>query len=253
MSGWETNQSCDQQYIATDDSCSCLAYADLLNNITDECYSSSTAATTLRTSLTCVAGVGDSYVLADATGTLVGCNTSGLSSINGLVTHNDRSTSLVAPSSVECGSAGEFQTGLDTGNTTLGFVGPYASDTWAVVLSGVNDSVWFGADGTTLVIQGSDSRISPGRDLNITTRVSKHAVLNGTFRFSWTYESVDTNGAFFDPAFYLNNQAIQLSADFGPLTQNGSISMYVENDDLVGFAVSSTDLVQGWAVGNYRL
>ena len=114
---------------------------------------------------------------------------------------------LLEANAIGCDADGRLKTGADKGNSTRGFVGPYANTTWDITLHGGNDSVSFAGDGSTLTIQGSDGLVSPNSTLALTTRVSRNAVLNGTLAFTWDYVSIDIDGPFFDPAFYLNNQA----------------------------------------------
>jgi hypothetical protein len=93
----------------------------------------------------------------------------------------------------------------------------------------------------SLVIIGSNTFTGS----SLTGSVSFVAPVDATYAFDWSFSTAD--GAQFDPAYYINGTAYQLTDNFGSQTQSGTQSVTVTAGSTFGFSVVTTDDVQGSA------
>jgi hypothetical protein len=72
------------------------------------------------------------------------------------------------------------------------------------------------------------------------TETSITVNIAGTFNFQWDYYTNDADPSY-DPAYYINGIAVQLTNDVGPNSQTGSISFFANAGDVIGFGIDATD------------
>jgi len=93
----------------------------------------------------------------------------------------------------------------------------------------------------SLVIVGSDS----GTGNSLTGSVSFVAAVSATYSFDWSFSTSEDPA--FDPAYYINGIAFQLTNNSGPQTQSGTKSVTVAAGSTFGFSVVTADDVYGSA------
>jgi hypothetical protein len=121
-----------------------------------------------------------------------------------------------------------------------GFFGSMDPSNWTQDLGGGNGSIAFNNNAVT--ITGSNSF----QITQISTYASIVAPVTGTYTFDWNYSTTEVL-PFYDPGFYLNGTYYQLTADYGNIEQNGSVSINVNEGDLLGFGIVTLDDVGGAA------
>jgi hypothetical protein len=126
---------------------------------------------------------------------------------------------------------------IDGGGSFVGFNGDYSSSNWAIETNTGNGTVSIG--NTPMTVVGSDGVFPFAGGGEIDTRASLILTQGGTISFNWDFNTTD--GAQFDPAYYINNVPVQLTDDTGPQSQDGSISFAANAGDLIGFGVNSVD------------
>ncbi len=121
-----------------------------------------------------------------------------------------------------------------------GFTGDYAPANWTVDLGGGDGSV--DIDEISMTVVGNDNE-----QVGILTQATIVVAASGEFTFDWDYVSGDIadpgvpDGPEFDPAFYINGVAVQLTDDLGPNNQSGSESFFANAGDVIGFGINATD------------
>ncbi len=94
---------------------------------------------------------------------------------------------------------------------------------------------------TDFVLTGSDDGSG---NPNLTTFADvalAHSLVSG----SYTYQSFDADGPFYDPAGYIAGSLVQLSNSGGPAIQTGTFSFEIVSGQTYGFYVNSSDSVFG--------
>ncbi|MCH1581613.1 MAG: T9SS type A sorting domain-containing protein [Flavobacteriales bacterium] len=125
----------------------------------------------------------------------------------------------------------------DFGNT-------YGPDSWTLVTTGNQSSVTINDDGTELVIEGPlDEQFGPGGGVGF-AKACQPARARLSVTFDWYYDlstSWPNTGSFADPAFYINDDVIHLSATtlWGNQNQSGTKTIVVEQGDEFGWGVES--------------
>jgi len=144
-----------------------------------------------------------------------------------------------------------------------GFSGPYDPTRWTTTLTGAQPGggppAGVDASGapSTMTVVGGDGVLPGGTDCWDDTLANPRkgcaifytltAVKAGTVRFDWVYESFDnSSSARYDIFGYIVNGAkTQLTADEGPVVQNGSISFAVLAGQTFGFWLDCGDCGYG--------
>ena len=93
----------------------------------------------------------------------------------------------------------------------------------------------------SLVIVGSNSNTGS----SLTGSVSFVAPVDGTYSFDWSFSTID--GAYFDPAYYINGTAYPLSDIYGSQSQSGTQSVTVTAGSTFGFSIVTVDDIAGSA------
>jgi len=112
------------------------------------------------------------------------------------------------------------------------------------------DGYGIGTPAINVLVQGSSSASSSNGSLvivgsnsnsgqTLTGSVSFVATVSATYSFNWSFSTTD--GAEYDPAYYINGTAFQLSNNFGPQTQSGTQSVIVNAGSTFGFSVVTLD------------
>ena len=120
------------------------------------------------------------------------------------------------------------------------FSGPYAPANW--VENHLSDtaidlgSADFSGAPASVTLFGSDN----GLDAASEFRLTAVAAAGGTFSFNWAYSTVDDT-PLYDPAGVFLNGNLQLSDNDGAIAQSGSRSFAVNQGDVIGFWVGTTD------------
>lgn len=127
------------------------------------------------------------------------------------------------------------------------FSGPYAPANWmtnhlpdATFDSGSAD---FSGAPASVTLVGSDNGFGAPSEFRLTAV----AATGGTFSFNWAYESFDSDSPLQDPAGAFRNGNVQLSSNGGATNQSGSFSLAVNQGDVIGFWVGTTDNLFGGA------
>jgi hypothetical protein len=81
----------------------------------------------------------------------------------------------------------------------------------------------------------------------VLTQTSTMVNVSGTFSFNWDYYTNDADGPFYDPAYYINGVAVQLTDNAGPFSQTGTITFFANAGDVIGFGINSFDSGAGEA------
>lgn len=126
-----------------------------------------------------------------------------------------------------------------------GFTNEFAPENWSVLSMG--DGIITHTE-DEIFIFGSDSDEG---GFDILTEVSIVAPFSGTFTFNWLYQTTD--GPTFDIAYYLNDVLFILAQEedefgfnFGTAAQSGTVTIEVQEGDVIGFGVNATDDCCGW-------
>lgn len=118
----------------------------------------------------------------------------------------------------------------DEGNS-VGFVQYYNQWAWNYVN---------GDGGGFSSMTPSSLHIEGGTGFSLdTTSVSIPVQKSGTITFDWCYFTED--GPNWDPAYYINGEYFEITDPGGNQVQNGSVLIDVDQGDIFGFAVVSTD------------
>uniref|UniRef100_UPI003568C07F HYR domain-containing protein n=1 Tax=Mariniphaga sediminis TaxID=1628158 RepID=UPI003568C07F len=122
--------------------------------------------------------------------------------------------------------------------STQNFTGPFAPENWDLVTNGGNGYIDLSGAPTQITLWGSNDSgaSSPDTEYKITIPT------DGTMSFDWDYLTFDVDGPSYDPFGYsINGVFTQLTADNGSDTQNGSISIPLNQGDVFAFVVQTTD------------
>jgi len=132
----------------------------------------------------------------------------------------------------ECGNT------INQNGDGVGFVNDFSSANWNVDLTTGDGSVNINTNSLTIV---GTNELGIG---NVNTNATLAATQSGNYSFDWSYSTLDFSPDY-DPAFYINGTAIQLSVNNGylnqDLMQNGTMTFFANDGDLIGFAVNSID------------
>jgi hypothetical protein len=121
------------------------------------------------------------------------------------------------------------------------FVGVYAPANWNTLVEGNGSLI---PTATTLSMVSPDDDLGLEQDVEFTIAAQG----NGLFSFDWNYTTTDADGPEYDPAFYFNGVEIQLTGDLGGINQSGSVSVAVNQGDIIGWRLRATDSSLGAAV-----
>lgn len=127
-------------------------------------------------------------------------------------------------------------------STIVGFQGPYDPSNFTLDNFNANGSVdTFEAPDSITLAGGNNSSFSFGQ-----TNYTTAAAGAGTVMFDFNYESLNSDGPFFDPfGVILNGVFTQLSENNGPDSQNGTFAFDVQKGDTFGFAIQTVDNIFG--------
>ncbi len=128
------------------------------------------------------------------------------------------------------------------------FSGPYAPANWVENHLSDTDidlgSADFSGAPASVTLFGSDNGLDAASEFQLTAV----AAAGGTFSFDWVYSTTDQDAdPFLDPAGYIGNGRFQLSDNGGAVAQSGSFSLAVNQGDVIGFWVGTTDNLLGGA------
>ena len=134
---------------------------------------------------------------------------------------------------------------LLTGSSAFAqFSGPFAPGNWTLTNVNADGSVnTAGAPANIAVIGGNN-----GSNLSGYTEYSITAPSHGIVTATWEYNTADSDGPAFDPAFYNANGVLtQLSNSAGPNNQSGTLAFSVLEGQTFGFRVGTFDNLFGRA------
>ena len=115
------------------------------------------------------------------------------------------------------------------GGGTVGFVGDFAEGNWTINL-----------EGGSIVITAADMTIIGNSDFGGTTQATATCPVSGTYSFDWDYANPE-DSAFWDPAFYVNGVAINLTSGGNESFDSGSLTVNCAAGDVIGFGINSLD------------
>ncbi|MEH6535581.1 MAG: T9SS type A sorting domain-containing protein [Psychroserpens sp.] len=110
-----------------------------------------------------------------------------------------------------------------------GFVGDFDAANWNLDLS--NGSIAINAVDMTIIGNSGSGG---------TTQATATCPVSGTYSFDWDYANPD-DSAYWDPAFYVNGVAIDLTDGSSVQFDSGSLSVNCAAGDVIGFGINSLD------------
>jgi hypothetical protein len=117
------------------------------------------------------------------------------------------------------------------------FENEYDTSNWTIYTEG-DGSVDISGAPLTVSLTSSDTGSGDNRIVDF----SVAAAADGLFSFDWDYLTNDNFAEpVWDPAFYFNNTLVQLTTDFGSISQSGSVSVLVSAGDTIGWRIAATD------------
>ena len=94
--------------------------------------------------------------------------------------------------------------------------------------------------------QDDDFQIYPSyEEEDLSTFAQVEAAIDGTVSFDWAYSTNDVDGAYYDVAFYVDTELIDV---MGADEQSGSFSVEVSAGQMIGFGIISLDNILGEAM-----
>jgi hypothetical protein len=139
-----------------------------------------------------------------------------------------------------------FSPGISLTETVNGFSGEFAPANWVFDSDGGDGNVDVSSAPASIRIIGSDSQANV--ENNTTYCITIPGSNNGVLNFTWNYETVDQDGAEWDPFGYAVNSVItQLTDNNGPDSQNGNVNLNINAGDIFCFVANSVDQLFGEA------
>ena len=136
-------------------------------------------------------------------------------------------------------------------NASASFVGTYDVSNWTTTSTGTPPAggppagVDTSGAPNAVTLNGGDSGCTTFTVTDCTVQFTITAQTN-QIQFHWAYTTADAFGASGDPFGYLVNAAFfQLTADFGPDTQSGDVTVALAPSDTFGFFVDCLDCTLG--------
>ncbi|RIH66070.1 HYR domain-containing protein [Mariniphaga sediminis] len=121
--------------------------------------------------------------------------------------------------------------------STQNFTGPFAPENWDLVTNGGNGHIDLSGAPTQITLWGSDGSGASSPDTEYKITIPS----DGMMSFDWDYYTYDW-GPNYDPFGYsINGVFTQLTDNSGSGTQNGSISIPLNQGDVFAFVVQTTD------------
>lgn len=131
------------------------------------------------------------------------------------------------------------------------FTGDFATANWSLVLGpSSNGGVYTGGAPASITVDGSNddgNMLPPDRYGDGLTTYRITIPSSGTVRFSWQYQTVDTNASYDIAGFVLNGAYSDLSSAVGATSQSGVAQFDVIAGDVFGFFVDPIDNTGGAA------
>lgn len=119
-----------------------------------------------------------------------------------------------------------------------GFEGAYDPINWTLTNNNADGFVDITDAPNSITLTGGNNQ---SFRLGITS-LTISAPVEGSVSFDYDYNSLDDDGAFFDPfGFLLNGNFIQITDDSGADNQTGGFSLGVNQGDIFGFAIQTLD------------
>lgn len=121
----------------------------------------------------------------------------------------------------------------------VGFSGSYDPTNFTLSNTNGNGTVNTSGAPTSIALTGSDGGGLSGAGL---TNYTATAAGSGLFSFDWSYSTFDVDGPLYDPfSVLINGAATQLTNNNGASSQIGSFSTAVNNGDIIGWRINTTD------------
>jgi hypothetical protein len=114
------------------------------------------------------------------------------------------------------------------------------------VVTQENSTIIIGS--SSIVINGANILNPTTYTPNVTSLVAFYVPTTTTYTFNWNYTTLDGSGPSYDPAYFINGQEFQLSANDGIYYQSGTITVEVTAGSIFGFGVLSTDGGEGQGI-----
>jgi hypothetical protein len=124
---------------------------------------------------------------------------------------------------------------VDNAGQGADFFDYYDPSNWTINTGVGNGSVTHNVGSLSIVGTNNDGT---GQS-NVLTETTINAEIGGTYSFLWEYYTDD--GPSYDPAYYINGTAIQLTSALGGTEQAGLITFVANAGDQIGFGVNATD------------